>query len=171
MIPVLNAAVNAILGTVRWLAVPIAALLFLQWPLREWLQAFSREANDLGQILFALFVATSVAAATRAHVHIAADVLSRRYRPPTRRTIAAAGFLLGVLPWAIFVLWSSAPLISQSIGYRERFPDTANPGYFVIKASLWLLAVLMLIQGLLGIMTRHTDVPPSDPHLPGGQAS
>ena len=152
---------GSILGAMRWLALPIATLLFLQWPLREWLQAYSREANDLGQILFAVFVAASVTAATRAQAHIAADVLSRRFSSRLRRNIASAGFLLGVLPWVLFVLWSSAPLIARSIGSVERFQDTANPGYFVIKASLWLLAGLMLINGLLGLWRRHHDALPN----------
>jgi TRAP-type mannitol/chloroaromatic compound transport system permease small subunit len=166
MLSALSVFVGTVLSAVRWLAVPIAALLFLQWPLREWVQAYSREANDLGQILFALFVAVSVTAATRAHVHIAADVLARRYRPATRRTIAITGFLFGVLPWVIFVLWSSAPLIWQSLGYRERFPETANPGYFVIKASLWLLAVLMLIEGLRAIAPNRASASPKPPQMP-----
>jgi TRAP-type mannitol/chloroaromatic compound transport system permease small subunit len=155
----LDALVATILRAARWLAVPVAALLFLQWPLREWLQAYSREANDLGQILFAIFVAASVAAATRAHVHIAADVLARRYAASTRQRLTAAGFLLGVLPWVLFVLWSSAPLIWQSIGYRERFQETANPGYFIIKMSLWLLAALMLIDGLVGLVGKAAAQP------------
>ena len=33
----------------RWLVLPVALVLFLQWPLRDWVQAWSREANDLGQ--------------------------------------------------------------------------------------------------------------------------
>ena len=163
----MHAAAASILGTllgaIRWLALPIAALLFLQWPLREWLQAYSREANDLGQILFAVFVAASVTAATRAEAHIAADVLSRRFSSRLRRNIASAGFLLGVLPWVLFVLWSSAPLIARSIGSVERFQDTANPGYFVIKAALWLLAGLMLIDGLLGLWPRHRNGSPGAP--------
>ena len=38
------------------LVLPVSLLLFLQWPLREWVQAYSREANDLAQVLFALYV-------------------------------------------------------------------------------------------------------------------
>lgn len=38
------------------LVLPVSLLLFLQWPLREWVQAYSREANDLAQALFAIYV-------------------------------------------------------------------------------------------------------------------
>jgi hypothetical protein len=33
----------------RWLSIPLVLLLFMQWPLREWLHAYSREANDIAQ--------------------------------------------------------------------------------------------------------------------------
>jgi hypothetical protein len=34
----------------------------------------------------------------------------------------------------------------------ERFPDTGNPGYFIIKLALLLMAFLVLVQGLLDLM-------------------
>lgn len=36
------------------LVLPLSLLLFMHWPLRELVQAYSREANDLAQLLFAL---------------------------------------------------------------------------------------------------------------------
>lgn len=54
------------LKAARWLVLPIVLLLCLQWPLRDLVQGWSREANDLGQWLFALYVAASLTAATRA---------------------------------------------------------------------------------------------------------
>ena len=42
-----------------------ALILFLQWPLRDFVQWGSREANDLGQWIFALYVSLAVTFATR----------------------------------------------------------------------------------------------------------
>src|SRR5689334_12500560 len=42
------------------LVLPISLLLFLQWPLRELVHAGSREANDLAQWLFALYVSLAM---------------------------------------------------------------------------------------------------------------
>ena len=75
----------------KWLALPLILLLFLQWPLRDLVHKFSREANDLGQVAFALFVAVSVTAATRAGTHLAADVLARRYPKRVRRRLNQVG--------------------------------------------------------------------------------
>ena len=72
----------------RFLLLPVVALLFLQWPLRDIFRAWSREANDLGQWLFALYVAICITAATREHTHLAADALARHY--PERVRVASA---------------------------------------------------------------------------------
>ena len=65
----LDQLVAGVIAGTQWLALPLIVLLFLQWPLRDFFRVYSREANDLGQILFALFVAVSVTAATRAGTH------------------------------------------------------------------------------------------------------
>lgn len=144
-------AIERVLRLLRWLALPIAILLFLQWPLRELIQRYSRETNDFGQILFAIFVGASVVAATRARVHLATDVLARRYREATRGAWAAAAVVAGLLPWALFVGWSSYPMIRLSVLGAERFPDTGNFGYFIVKLSLALLVVGVVLQCVLDL--------------------
>jgi TRAP-type C4-dicarboxylate transport system permease small subunit len=126
-------------------------LLFLQWSLRDLVHGYSREANDLGQIVFALFVAGSVTAATRGGTHLAADALAQRYSPRLRRRIRQSGALIGLAPWALFILWSSRGAVWSSLSLLERFPDTANPGYFLIKLALWLMAALILLQAAIDV--------------------
>ena len=101
------------------LVLPVSLLLFLQWPLRELVQAGSREANDLAQILFALFVAVALTAATRDRAHLAADVLARRYPPIWRERLWRAACLLVVVPASLFVIGSGARE-AWSIGRRAR---------------------------------------------------
>jgi hypothetical protein len=79
----LDRILSSVLSCLKWLALPISLLLFLQWPLREYVHAYSREANDLGQWLFALYVAASVTAASRAGTHLATDALARHYTAAT----------------------------------------------------------------------------------------
>src|SRR5258708_31247628 len=83
----LDRLVAAILEVGQWLLLPVVALLFLQWPLREIVQHFSREANDLGQWLFALYVAMAFTAATRAHTHLAPHAVARHYAEHTRDSL------------------------------------------------------------------------------------
>ena len=151
MIAFLDRMASATIAAMRWLALPLVLLLFLQWPLRDLVHGFSREANDLGQVVFALFVAVSVTAATRAGTHLAADAIAQRYSLASRRRIRQAGALLGLAPWALFILWSSRSAVLSSLSLFERFADTANPGYFLIKLALWLMAALVLIQAIVDI--------------------
>ena len=85
----LDRLIGRIIAAAQWLALPLILLLFLQWPLRDIVRCCSREANDLGQIIFALFVAVSVTAATRAGTHLAADTLAHRYSARTRHRLQA----------------------------------------------------------------------------------
>jgi TRAP-type mannitol/chloroaromatic compound transport system permease small subunit len=149
LLRLLDVAVDGVLAAAKWLALPIVALLFLQWPLRSVVGLYSREANDLGQWLFALYVAASITAATRAKAHLAADTMARNYSDATRQWLARAGALFALIPWSIIVLVTSWTMVRDSILLLEHFPDTGNPSYFIIKLALLLLALLVLIEGVI----------------------
>ena len=160
MIEWTDRAIGGLVGALKWLALGVALLLFAQWPLREAVQAYSREANDLGQCLFALFVGASVTAATRAHRHIAADSLASGYTSRTRRALAVFGIVFGLLPWALFVAASAWLPVARSVALLERFQDTGNQGYFVVKMALLLLLGLMILQAVVDV-ARGGAVPRS----------
>jgi TRAP-type mannitol/chloroaromatic compound transport system permease small subunit len=147
----LDRLIGRIVDTFMWLALPLVLLLFLQWPLRDIFHAYSREANDLGQIIFALYVAVSVTAATRAGTHLAADALAQRYSPRLRRRIRQVGVMIGLVPWALFVAFAGKSMLVASLLDREAFPDTYNPGYFVLKLALWLMTAVLLAQAVVDI--------------------
>lgn len=152
----LDRLVAAILSAGRWLLLPVILLLFLQWPLRDLIHAYSRQANDLGQWLFALYVAMAFTAATRAHTHLAADAIARHYSEQTRAWLARLGALLGLLPWALYLIIGGANMVVSSVTLLEAFPDTYNPGYFFIKLALWVLGGLILLQAIVDIARpRH----------------
>jgi len=56
-----------------------------------------------------------------------------------------------LVPWALFVVFGSKDIVLGSIRGLEAFPDTNNPGYFLIKTALWILAGLMLAQAAIDI--------------------
>jgi TRAP-type mannitol/chloroaromatic compound transport system permease small subunit len=148
----LDRLIGRVVAVAKWLALPLVVLLFLQWPLRELFRGFSREANDLGQVVFALFVAVSVTAATRAGTHLAVDLLARHYSPATRRRLARLGAALGLLPWAVFILVASRSAVLSSVRGLESFQDSGNPGYFLIKIALWVMAAVILGQALVDLL-------------------
>jgi TRAP-type mannitol/chloroaromatic compound transport system permease small subunit len=150
---ILDRLIGAVVAAARWLALPLVVLLFLQWPLRDLVRLYSLEANDLGQVAFALFVAVSVTAATRARTHLAADLLARRYSARTRRHLARIGTAIGLLPWALFILVISKTTVVSSVQHLEAFQDSGNPGYFLIKLALWLMAVVVIAQAVVDVFS------------------
>jgi TRAP-type mannitol/chloroaromatic compound transport system permease small subunit len=153
----LDRGLGCALALAKWLVVPVVILLFLQWPLRDLIQAYSREANDLGQCIFALFMAAAVTAATRERIHLAADTFAQRYTPARRALIARLGALAGLAPWALFVLYASRQGVWMSLSQLESFPDTYNPGYFLVKLSLWVLAGLLFLQATVDVVRPRSD--------------
>ncbi len=127
------------------LVLPLAFLLFAQWPLREVVGEFSRQANDAAQIVFALYMAVAVTAASLSGTHLAAQAGSTH--PPARWRRWA--LLACVGPWALFMLWASAPGIWASVAQWEKFGETLTPGYFLIKLALGALVLLVLVHAVL----------------------
>ena len=148
----LDRLVAAILSAGRWLLLPVVALLFLQWPLRGLGGAGPGGANYRGQWLSAFCGAGASTAAPRPHTYVAGDAIARHYSEKTRTRIARLGALLGLVPWALFVLIAGAKLVLPSLQALESFADTNNPGYFIVKLALWLLAGLMLMQAVVDIL-------------------
>jgi TRAP-type mannitol/chloroaromatic compound transport system permease small subunit len=143
--------VGSVIAAGRWLVLPVVLVLFLQWPLRDFVRWGSREANDLGQWIFALYVSLAVTFATREHAHLAVDAIAHDYPAGMRRALARWGTLACVAPWSIFMLWATWPLARRSTALLEKFPETLNFGYFLIKIAAVLLALLALVQALLDL--------------------
>jgi TRAP-type mannitol/chloroaromatic compound transport system permease small subunit len=145
----LELVVSIVHSAVRPLVLPLSLLLFLQWPLRDLLHLYSREANDVAQILFSLYVSIAIGAATREQSHLAVDTFARHYSPGARLWIERIGCLLVLIPWSMFLLYESWPLIKQSVSQLESFPDTYNPGYFIVKLAAWILALMVFLQATI----------------------
>ena len=144
----LDRSLESVLGAASLLVLPVSLLLFLQWPLREVAQRGAREANDLAQILFALYVSAAVTAATRDRAHLATDFFARRYSAPWKQGLWRAACVAILVPAACFVIWSGGHGAWMSLLQLERFPETFNPGYFVVRLAAIVLALLALLQAL-----------------------
>lgn len=122
-----------------------------QWPLRDLVGAGATGANDLAQWLFALYVAVALrhAGVRGAHLVSRPDLAV----PGTGKLAAwrRIGAPLCVLPWAVFVLVAPAGTVWRSVLGLERFPETASPGYFMIKVALSLLGALLAAQALIDL--------------------
>jgi hypothetical protein len=57
------------------------------------------------------------------------------------------------------MLWASAGPTRDSVLGWERFPETFNPGYFVIKLALELLVLLVLLHALQAVWRNVRRIP------------
>ena len=134
------------------LVLPLALLLFAQWPLRDWVQAHSRTANDVAQMVFALYAAVAITAASRSKTHLALvkhDVSATKQIADWR----IWALLVCVAPWASFLLWTATPQMWESIKALEIFSEGLTPGYFVLRIALVLLALLVLADAVAQAVT------------------
>jgi TRAP-type mannitol/chloroaromatic compound transport system permease small subunit len=148
----LDRAIGAAVSAMSVLVLPVSLLLSLQWPLRDLVHAYAREANDLAQWLFALYMSAAITYATRRDTHLAAHAIAHRYSDATKARLRRAASLLVLLPWSLFILIAAWQPLVQSVGQLESFPDTFNPGYFLIKIAAWLLALLVLLQAIVELL-------------------
>ncbi len=150
---ILQTSLFATLYTTAWSVLALALLLLVQWPLREWVQAYSRQANDVAQIVFALLAAVSIAAASVAGTHLSAHIPARSGSAATQPAWRRWALAVCVLPWAVFMLLASAPQAWQALVGLEKFGETLTPGFFIIKCAGMLMVVLILLQTLLQLLT------------------
>jgi TRAP-type C4-dicarboxylate transport system permease small subunit len=148
---VIDRCIAFVCGAARWLVLPLSLLLFLQWPLREVVQAYSREANDAAQVLFALYVAVAITEATRRRSHLAVDAFAHAIAPRWRERIARGAALVILIPWSTMLLVTGAGSAWQSLLALEGFPETMNPGYFAIRGAGMILAALVLAQAIVDL--------------------
>ena len=138
---------------------PLALLLFAQWPLRDLVGAWSRQANDVAQWIFALYVALALRAATRARAHMAAGLArdGHRERSRWRERIDRFGEPILVLPWAIFVVVAgAAPTWRSVVGARglSRHLQSA-----LLRDPLRRLAARLRASLVAGAARRSRDGP------------
>ena len=136
------------------LVLPLAILLFAQWPLRDLVQAYSRQTNDLAQVLFALYVVVAISAASEANAHLAAghQTATKSDGAPRWKPYA---LLLCIAPWASLILWTSSAQVWESVAHLERFSETGNPGFFFIKFAGWLMALLALAHCAFSVARKQ----------------
>lgn len=56
------------------------------------------------------------------------------------------------------MIFASKSFVLSSVLGLEAFADTGNPGYYIIKGALWLMAILIIAQVVIEIVRS----PPAD---------
>ena len=104
--------------------------------------------------------------------HVRVDVLYARWSPRTRAKIDVAGTLLFLIPFCIFILWTSWYPVKNSWSIREMSPDPGGLPRYPIKALIPVAFVLLLLQAISQLRKRWTAMrkPIANPRFTGGES-
>jgi TRAP-type mannitol/chloroaromatic compound transport system permease small subunit len=80
--------------------------------------------------------------------HVRVDVFYADASPRTQAAVDLAGSLLLLLPFALVLIWLSAPYAERSWAILERSQESSGlPLVFALKTLIPLFAALMALQG------------------------
>lgn len=98
--------------------------------------------------LFSLVFLIGAAYTLQRDAHVRVDVLFSRFSDRVRSWINILGTLLLLVPFSVFVLWSSWPAVRNSWRIREVSPDPGGLPRYPLKAVILLCFILLLLQAL-----------------------
>ena len=134
------------------LLVPIVVLLLIQWPLRAWVETFSNYVFNFTQVLFGLYAAFAITAASRSNAHLAFVSYGNKKHAKKDSTWRTWARLVCVAPWALLILYISIPQTWQSIMLLEKFREGGFAhGYFMLRLSVVVLAYMVLVNALADV--------------------
>jgi TRAP-type mannitol/chloroaromatic compound transport system permease small subunit len=146
------------IGFAAFLGVPLMLLLGAQWPARELFNHETVRINDLGQICFGVLIAFGMAMTIVEDRHVRIEVLARRMPQRMRLLLELAAHLLALLPWLALLLIHGEPFVMNSLRQLEKFPETYNPGYFMLKAGFALFVLFAIAGSLLRVWVLARQV-------------
>lgn len=98
--------------------------------------------------LFSLIFLLGAAYALQRDAHVRVDVLFARFSDTVRAWINILGTIFLLIPFCIFVLWSSWPAVRNSWSIREVSPDPGGLPRYPLKAVILLCFLLLLLQAV-----------------------
>lgn len=104
--------------------------------------------------LFSLVFLLGAPYALRAGAHVRVDVLYARYSPRTQAWIDLVGGLVLLVPFCLFAVWASWPLVVDSWKVWEQSPDPNGLPRYPIKTAIPIAFALIALQGFSEIVKR-----------------
>lgn len=83
--------------------------------------------------------------------HVRVDIFYSRMNPHNQALVNLLGTLLLLLPFCVFLIWSSWDFVSVSWSVREASPESGGLPYpfpAVMKSFIPLAAALLIVQGI-----------------------
>lgn len=119
---------------------------------------------ELQWYLFSMLFLLGGAWVLRENAHVRVDVLYSRLTARGQSVINIIGTVLMLVPFSVFVLWVSGPIVRNSWSIREGSPDPGGLPRYPLKALILVCFALLLLQAVSELIKevhrfRHGDEP------------
>jgi TRAP-type mannitol/chloroaromatic compound transport system permease small subunit len=136
-----------------WLTVAMVMLMALIVALRYLFQTGPIALQESIIYVNALIFTLGAAYTLKEQGHVRVDIFYNRLSVTQKALVNLLGGLIFLLPTAGFIIWTSWDYVSISWQIRESSAELSGlPYVYLLKATIILLAVLLVIQGIAEIL-------------------
>lgn len=109
--------------------------------------------------LFALIFLMGSAFCFKNDQHVRVDLFYADFSSRNKALVNLVGGIFLLIPWCVFIIWTSFDYALLSFQIREKSPDPGGmPFRYVIKFAIVLGFLLLLLQALISIFTAARDI-------------
>ncbi len=160
---VIDASSDLIGRSAAWLTVVMVLLMALIVALRYLFQIGSIAMQEAVIYVNALIFTLGAAYTLKEQRHVRVDIFYNRLGVKQKAVVDLLGGLVFLLPFAGFVIWESWDYVSVSWRIKESSAELSGlPYVYLLKATIILLALLLIIQGISEILKAIVSIRQGD---------
>jgi TRAP-type mannitol/chloroaromatic compound transport system permease small subunit len=148
--------VNRCIGrTVAWLTFVMVIITSIVVVDRYWFSAGSIRLQESISFMHAAVFMLAAAYTLAANDHVRVDIFYSRMNPRQRALVDLMGTIILLLPFCIFLIWTSWDYVATSWAINESSRETGGlpfPFPAVLKSFIPIAALLLIMQGLAMIL-------------------
>jgi TRAP-type mannitol/chloroaromatic compound transport system permease small subunit len=155
----IDASTDLLGRSAAWLTVGMVLLMALIVALRYLFQTGSIAMQESVIYVNALIFTLGAAYTLKEQGHVRVDILYNRLGVKQKALADLLGGLVFLLPFAGFIIWESWDYVSVSWRIREGSAELSGlPYVYLLKATIILLALLLIIQGISEILKAIVSI-------------
>ena len=155
----IDASTDLLGRSAAWLTVGMVLLMALIVALRYLFQTGSIAMQESVIYVNALIFTLGAAYTLKEQGHVRVDILYNRLGVKQKALVYLLGGLVFLLPFAGFIIWESWDYVSVSWRIREGSAELSGlPYVYLLKATIILLALLLIIQGISEILKAIVSI-------------
>ena len=159
----IDASSDLIGRSAAWLTVVMVLLMALIVALRYLFQIGSIAMQEAVIYVNALIFTLGAAYTLKEQRHVRVDIFYNRLGVKQKAVVDLLGGLVFLLPFAGFVIWESWDYVSVSWRIKESSAELSGlPYVYLLKATIILLALLLIIQGISEILKAIVSIRQGD---------